>query len=231
MVALCTNVDGKVIQKITKKTKSSQSCPICGLTPSQFKSFNKLKKTLKIQNQYLLLGLTPMHTAIRIFEFFIRLGSKMTIKANTATPKTKQYIKEQEKLICELLKQELGINVNVPKTGGVGNSNTGNIAKTALRNYKTFGRIIGVNPILLKKIWVVLCLLNQPKALDVEKLENYLKEIERMYFKEYSWKYPSVALHRFMHHTADVIRCLPLPPGYFSEQAGEARNKNYRNYR
>lgn len=63
------------------------------------------------------------------------------------------------------------------------------------------------------------------------KLEKYLKTIHDLYFHLYGWKHPSVNLHRFLHHTGEVIRALPLTPLFYSEQASEARNRHYRNYR
>lgn len=56
-------------------------------------------------------------------------------------------------------------------------------------------------------------------------------ETFNLYVTEYNWFYMPSSLHKILFHGADIIKFAGLPIGMFSEEAMEARNKDFRNIR
>lgn len=175
-----------------------------------------------------------MHLGIRLFEFFLEIGYKIDMKVNKLNKSNKEMMASYEcnkKRINQAMRDKFGILVGVPRSGGKGNSNSGNTAKIAFKNYEAFASILKIDAELIKRVHMLICAFNQTFPLDPVKVDAYAKEAERIYLEKYSWKQMSVTLHRLFHHSGDIVRAMELPPGMYTEQASEARNKNYRNFR
>lgn len=77
---LCmTLIDGKVLNVLTG-TKSTQCCPLCGATPTQFLTEKKLQSnTFKLKPSSLQYGISPLHGWIRLFEHVLNVSHRIGI--------------------------------------------------------------------------------------------------------------------------------------------------------
>ena len=114
----------------------------------------------------------------------------------------------------------------MPKDSGSGTTNDGNTARKAFRNYKVFSEITGVSEYLIKRLWILLCLINSNHNVDPKKFNDYSLEIFYSYIKNYNWFYMPVSIHKLLIHGAEVISNFLLPIGSYSEEAQESRNKD-----
>jgi hypothetical protein len=53
----------------------------------------------------------------------------------------------------------------------------------------------------------------------------------KLYIEHYNWYYMPASVHKILLHDADVIKHCLLPIGQLSEEASEARNKQYKSFR
>ena len=68
-------------------------------------------------------------------------------------------------------------------------------------------------------------------TVNVEKFASYAQAIAKLYTELYEWHPMSPTFHKVLIHGAQVIRHAIVPIGQLSEEAAEARNKNFRQYR
>lgn len=59
----------------------------------------------------------------------------------------------------------------------------------------------------------------------------HAEETAQLYVDLYGWHPMSPTLHKILIHGAEVIKHALLPIGQLSEEAAEARNKHFRDYR
>jgi hypothetical protein len=52
----------------------------------------------------------------------------------------------------------------------------------------------------------------------------------KLYIEHYNWYYMPASVHKILLHGADVIKHCLLPIGELSEEASEARNKQYKSF-
>lgn len=230
VVCTCTSIDGKNVKALVG-TLSTQTCQACDLTPKRFQEYDDLKQAGKIvlNPKALSFGISPLHLFIRLYEFFLNLGYRGEYHAYRLTVIEKQKVAERTQKIRDAMKMELGILVSVPLPGGKGNSNNGNAARKAFRNHTKFAEIIGVDPELIRRVYVLICAMNQPSEVDPDKYDSYAKVTDELFVSQYGkWRNWSVTGHKLVKHGGDYLRALPLPPGMLSEQAQESQNKYLR---
>lgn len=68
-------------------------------------------------------------------------------------------------------------------------------------------------------------------AVNVEAFRIYAWETAKIFVSEYPWFYMPQSVHKILIHGADIIEKVSLPIGMMSEEALEARNKDFRSYR
>ena len=220
-------VDMKVCNAATSCT-SSMSCYICKETS---KSFNDLNKSFTENPEALHFGLSTLHARIRIFETIVHLSYKLPIeKWQAKTTSEKQMVADRKKMIQKEFKEKLGLKVDIPKAGS-GNSNDGNTARVFFKNVDMVSAITGVNKELIRRLKTILEVLTCSSDVDADKFESYAKKTAELYVQLYRWYPMSPTMHKILIHGATVIRHAILPIGQLSEEAAEARNKHYREYR
>lgn len=69
------------------------------------------------------------------------------------------------------------------------------------------------------------------EKVDVNKFRIYADETAKLYKSLYNWYNMPTSVHKVLVHGAAIINFFNLPIGYFSEEAQEARNKDFRNIR
>nr|XP_012152960.1 PREDICTED: uncharacterized protein LOC105664170 [Megachile rotundata] len=187
-------------------------------------------KTLPINIDFYQYGISNLHAWIRCMECILHISYRLEIKKWRIRNTDKVHYEERKKIIQKKLKEELHILVDIPKPGS-GTTNTGNMARIFFQNYITTANITGVNADLIKRIGVILVALSSYKQIDSVLFQQYAMATFNLYLSEYNWFYMPSSLHKILLHGADIMQSAGLPIGMFSEEAIEARNKDFRNIR
>lgn len=124
----------------------------------------------------------------------------------------------------------MGLLVDIPIASS-GNTNTGNTARRFLRKPELVARITGFSKEIIYKFSVILRVLASGHEIDTEAFRSYAMETAEMFVKLYPWYYMPASIHKILIHGADVINHVALPIGLMSEEALEARNKDFRRIR
>jgi hypothetical protein len=125
---------------------------------------------------------------------------------------------------------KLGLRVNFVKQG-VGNSNTGNVARRFFENQKTTSEITGLDENLLVRFSVILQTIASGFAIDTVNFEKYARETAEYYVNRYDWYKMPVNMHKILIHGSAIIKNAMVPIGRLSEEPQEAGNKDFRNIR
>lgn len=226
-ILLSTMVDVKVCNAATD-TSSTMRCYICGLTS---KDFNSLSKGKEADPETLKFGLSILHARIRFFELLLHLSYKLTIKKwQSRSAEEKQIIKDRKEQIQKAFREEMGLLVDIPKAG-FGNTNDGNTSRRFFADPETASRITGIDKNLIHRFKVILEIISSGYMIDVEKFTVYTYETAKQYVQLYGWHPMSPTVHKILIHGPVVISHFILPIGQLSEEAAEARNKHFRQYR
>ena len=124
----------------------------------------------------------------------------------------------------------MGLLVDIPKAG-FGNTNDGNTSRRFFAEPEKSSLITGVDVRLIKKCKIILEALSSGHKIDIKKFETFAEETAKLYVDLYEWHPMTPTMHKILKHGANVINNAILPIGMLSEEAAEARNKHFRNYR
>ncbi|XP_043262271.1 uncharacterized protein LOC122403056 [Colletes gigas] len=175
--------------------------------------------------------MSNLHAWIRCMECILHISYRLQVKKwQIRSVEEKSQYEDRKKMIKRKLKEEMHILVDIPKPG-FGTTNTGNVARTYYENYTTTANITGVNQELIKRLGVILVDLPSYRQISPNLFQEYAMETFNLYVTEYNWFYMPSSLHKILFHGADIIKCAGLQIGMFSEEAMEARNKDFRNIR
>lgn len=78
---------------------------------------------------------------------------------------------------------------------------------------------------------MILEAISSDQKLDLQKFAEYAFTTAKLYIKLSSWHPMTPTLHKILIHGETVIEKAMLPIGLLSEEAAEARNKHFRQYR
>nr|XP_047130034.1 uncharacterized protein LOC124809977 [Hydra vulgaris] len=226
-----TMIDGKAHTALSDVTDSSQCCSLCGVSPKEMNDIDKVLLKLHTQNglQY---GISILHAWIRTFECLIHIAYKVPVKKWSARlPADKQQIEMQKKKIQLAFQEKMGLIVDRSKAGGSGTSNDGNTSRRAFQNEQLFSEITGLNFELIKIFHVVLTCISCGFELDAVLFREYCTHTARFYVECYPWYYMPQSIHKMLIHAPSVVDYMTLPIGLLSEEAIEARNKDFKKYR
>lgn len=67
--------------------------------------------------------------------------------------------------------------------------------------------------------------------IDIEKFRDFAQNTARYFVQCYPWYNMTPTLHKFFIHGPEIIAHALLPIGQLSEEAQEARNKDFKRYR
>jgi hypothetical protein len=133
---------------------------------------------------------------------------------------------EKKKMVQTRLWDELGLKVD-KVVQGRGTSNTGNVARRFFKNTVKVSEITGVDVTLLNRFSVILTAMSSGAEINHERFDKYAKETAELYVKLYDWYRMPPSIHKILMHGSLVIRYALVPIGQLSEEAQEARNKDY----
>lgn len=225
-----TMIDGKVAQVLTN-TSSSATCTVCGATPRQMNDL--LKVTSRVENEDAFkYGLSTLHAWIRFMETILHISYNLGFeKWSATTPENKQLKEDKKKYVQKRFREVLGLHIDKPRQGS-DNSNDGNTARRFFQNYECSAGITGIDGELIKRFYVILQTMSSGFPINAEKFGQYTLITAQLYVSKYNWYYMPSSVHKVLIHGAKIIEHYAvLPIGQLSEDAQEARNKDYKKYR
>ena len=227
-----TMLDGKAKNAVTE-TASAQRCFLCNATSSQFNDLENLAANFPTKEEELEYGgICDLHAILRAFDAINNLSDKLTIKSwRPKTAADKEEVKRRAKARQMAFHEKLGLLVDCPRSGGAGNSNTGNVARKAFQNEATFAEITGVDESLIHRIHTMLIVINTDHGVNAEAFKAYGLATAKQWVAKFPWCYMSTTLHQLFIHGWESIPLSSLPLSFFSEQSLESTNKSFKSDR
>lgn len=178
-------------------------------------------------------GLSPLHSWIRFYEYFIYLSYRVDIKKwQVRSSEDKQMLSyKKQYIILFQFRERLGLVVDKPRSGGSGTSNDGNSARKFFMNSAISAKITGLNKDLLDRCCTNLQCLSSGYNIHIEKLKEFAVKTARLLVQEYPWFNLPASVHKVLIHGSDVIEHALLSIGELSEEAAEATNKHIKEFR
>jgi hypothetical protein len=175
-------------------------------------------------------GICDLHAWLRGFDAINSLSDKLTLKKWQA-PKDDPIRAQRKKQRQKGFKEELGLIVDVPKAGGSGNSNTGNVARRAFQNEEEFSSITEVDQDLIHQIHMKLIVINSDHVIDEQAFKKYGFETAEKWVELYDWYKMPVTLLQLFFHAWESLHLSHLPISAFTEQSLESCNKIFKHDR
>lgn len=221
-------IDGKVCNALTATT-STQKCYICGATS---KDFNRIDDMIgrKTNTENLKFGLSVLHGWIRMFECLLHLAYKLPLKKWQARGIDKEVVLENKARIQKEFRDRCGLIVDKPKPG-FGNSNDGNTARRFFKNPELSAEITKIDVNLIKKMHIIMIVVSSGHEIDVDKFRDFTQNTARYFVEQYPWYNMPPTLHKYFIHGPEIVSSALLPIGQLTEEAQEARNKDFKRYR
>lgn len=225
---ILTMIDGKATAILCDT--SSQRCDICKATPNEMNNL-PLVLTKEVDADLYKYGLSSLHLWIRFMECILHIAYRLDLKTWVVKGDSKAVMKNRRKHIQEEFKSQTGLLVDMVKQGH-GTTNDGNTARRFFENSDIAASITGVNKDLIKRFKTILEAISSGHRIDTMKFKDYTEDTMTLYVDLYNWFYMPASVHKVLAHGAAIIENLGIVPiGKLSEEAAEARNKDFRRYR
>ena len=164
-------------------------------------------------------------------ECCLHLSYKLPIKKWQArTKEEKAKVQKQKSKIQKAFRDRTGLVIDMPKQSGFGTSNDGNMVRF-FQLAETSSEILGIKIELLKNLHIILCTLSSGLDINVTAFRSFCINTAKIYVEEYNWYYMPQSLHRILIHGGSVIERFNLPIGLYSEEAQEAKIKDFKKFR
>lgn len=152
-------IDGKVLAAATK-TKSTMRCCICHATSKDFNNLDNLD-LFKPKEGTLSYGLSVLHLWIRSFEWLLHLSYRKNIgQWQLRGPELKAKGKERKKILQERFLKLMSLRVDFPPKKGAGNSNNGNVSRSAFAKPELLSEILELDEHLIENVRIILIALS-----------------------------------------------------------------------
>ena len=227
-----TMMDGKAKSAVTDTT-SCLRCFLCGATPKAFNDIDNLIANFPTNEELLVYGsICDFHAWCRSFDAINSLSDKLPLKKWRVTKKEEKDIVEgRKKNRQKKYKEEMSLDVDVPRSGGAGNSNTGNVARRAFQDEEAFARITEVDQGLIHNIHTLLICINADAPIDLNKFKAKGYSTARQWAELYGWYNMPVTMHQLFFHAWESLKLSSLPMSFFTEQSLESCNKFFKSDR
>lgn len=228
-VLYMTMIDGK-ISTVVSNTSSAAVCNICNTLPSKMNDLDFVSKRLIREDMYKY-GLSSLHMWIRCMECILHISYNLDFKKWAARKEDKLLKEIKKNLTQEEFRERTGLLIDIVKQG-YGTTNDGNTARRFFENYEVSAEITGIHPDLIKRFAVILQTISSGQLINTNLFREYCKETAMLYVNLYPWYYMPSSVHKLLIHGADICENFSfIPIGMLSEEASEARNKDFRNVR
>lgn len=224
-----TMIDGKVATIITE-TPSAATCNICLAKPSEMNDLPQMFSRPVREDVYQY-GLSTLHMWIRSMECLLHISYNLDFKMWCARGENKNLKQARKDMTQREFKEQMGLLIDIVKQG-FGTTNDGNTARKFFRNYEKTAEITKIDADLIKHFAVILQVLSSGSHINIEGFRAYCRETAELFVHHYPWYHMPASVHKMLIHGADICKhfsCLPI--GILSEEAAEARNKDFRNTR
>lgn len=118
---ICSMLDGKLTHALTE-TKSSQTCSICGATPSKMNCLSQIQQ-LSNKTEFYKYGMSTLHAWIRFLECVLHISYNLQFEkwSTRNQPAFKKLRKLRKQEIQKELWEKVGLKVDFVKQGSVMN--------------------------------------------------------------------------------------------------------------
>lgn len=224
----CTMIDGKVSNALTG-TKCSQNCSVCSATP---KIMNNIDEVLQREEnpEALELGLSTLHAYIRIMEWMLHVSYRLDTKKYYRTRDIRAIVDQRKSKIQDRFRKEHGLLLDFVKEGS-GTTNTGNAARRFFEKPSVTSEITGIDEELIDRLDTILRTLSCGIDVNHDAYHAFAIKTARLYASLYEWYPMPASAHKILIHGSKAIALALLPIGMMSEEAQEARNKEFRKIR
>ncbi|XP_049871228.1 uncharacterized protein LOC126370435 [Pectinophora gossypiella] len=224
-----TMIDGKVANVIAD-VPSAATCPICLAKPSEMNNLGLLAMK-PIRDDLCRYGISSLHMKIRSMECLLHISYNMDFQRWSARGEHKALKEAKKNATQQEFREETGLLIDIVKQG-FGTTNDGNTARRFFQDYKRSSRITGIDENLILRFAVILQVIASEKKINIEKFRSYCKETAELFVHLYPWYYMPASVYKLLLHGAEICSHFGLLPiGTLSEEASEARNKDFRNVR
>lgn len=227
---LFTMIDGKICTTLSDIALSNSTCYICGAKPTQMNDINKIHCRTVDSNAYNF-GLSTLHIRIRCMELLLHISYNLPFKKwSVRDPALKKQREITKRRIQEEFRKELGLLIDYVKQGS-GTTNDGNTARRFFSEISTTAKITGLDESLIRRFSVIMQAISCGQVIDPKKFGLFALETAKKFVETYGWYYMNVSVHKLLIHGEAIISNFSIPIGHLSEEASEARNKEFREYR
>lgn len=224
-----TMLDGKTAQTVTN-TSSGAVCYICKAKPTDMNNLEKISQR-EINNESCKLGISSLHARIKFMECILHLAYNMPFKKWAVKDEKMKMIKqENKKRIQKEFKEKMNLRVDEVQQG-TGTSNDGNTSRRFFSNPSLVAEITSVDEDLIDRFRIILQIITCGQKINSKMFKDFSWETAKLYVSKYSWYYMPCTVHKVLIHGNVIIEAAVLPLGMLSEEAEEARNKDYRKFR
>lgn len=224
-----TMIDGKVHSIISGT--SAAVCDLCKARPSEMNNLEEVRAK-PVNTDLYKHGFSSLHAWIRSMECLLHIAYRMDIKSWQAKgDENKKKVKDKKEAIQEAFRRSTGLLLDVVKQGS-GNTNTGNAARRFFANPETTAEITKLDVNLIRRLAVILQCISSGEKIQVQKFKLYCDETANLFVELYPWYNMPASLHKLLIHGSQIVDHLSVVPiGFLSEEASEARNKDFRKFR
>lgn len=221
-------VDGKVCNAISETT-STQKCYLCDASSKMFNNIDAMIDR-DVRTEYLGLGISVLHGWIRMMECLLHIAYKLPIKKWQARGDDKKIVADTKRQIQKEFREKCGLIVDKPKPG-FGNSNDGNTARRFFQNPEVSAEITKLDLELIRKLHTIMIVIASSLEIDIDKFQAFAHDTARYFVSLYPWFNMSPTMHKYLIHGSKIIAKAWVPIGQLSEEAQEARNKDFKRFR
>lgn len=227
---IMTMVDAKICTYLSE-AKSNAACYICLAKPTEMNNLELVEKRVT-SPEMLKFGLSSLHARINVMGCLLNISYRLDIKKSSVRGTEEQNVRDaKKKIVQDRFKNELGLLIDVVKQGH-GTTNDGNTARKFFEDPVKTADITGLDAELIHRFAVILQSITSGEDVDTVKFKDYAYKTAERYVSLYNWYYMSATVHKLLLHGADIITCNAIVPiGNLSEEASEARNKDFRRFR
>ena len=232
-----TMLDVKSKNALTE-TASAVTCFVCKANPSQFNDLTNFPDKFPTKPENLQYGtVCPLHVELRAFDGVNSVSDRLTVKqwripkgngskrrgesdekAKERLSRESQVAEKRRKERQKKFKDILKLVVNMPRAGGSGNSNTGNVARRAFQDEEKFSQITGVDKELIQRLHVLIIALNTHHEIDSSAFCEYGRQTAALWKPLYPWFPMPASVHQLCIHGHESIKHCTLPISFYTEQ-------------
>lgn len=227
---MMTMIDAKVCTYLSE-ARSNASCYLCLAKPTEMNRLDALTSKT-VSTGVLEFGLSSLHARINTMECLLHISYRLDFKKWAAKgSEHKEMVEARKKIVQDKFKEELNLLIDIVKQGS-GTTNDGNTARRFFEFPDKTASITGLDEELVRRFAVILQAITSGEQIDVLKFRDYSRKTAEKYVELYDWYYMSSTVHKLLIHGADIIASNNIVPiGSLSEEASEARNKDFRKFR